>query len=62
MSAPSTNTKKQVKRHRPAIWGFIISGIFVAVLFLAYLANLSSQGNQPGEEGTTVAPGVLSDG
>lgn len=55
MSAPSTNVEKQKKRHRPAIWGMIAGGIFAAALFLAYLANLAAQGNEPGE-GTSEEP------
>lgn len=49
MSAPSTNTDKQAKRHRPVIWGFIALAVFVSILLFAYLANLAAQGNEPGE-------------
>ncbi|WP_439123966.1 hypothetical protein [Marivita sp.] len=62
MSAPSTNIEKQSKRHRPAIWAMIAVGIFAAVLFLTYLANLSAQGNEPGETTDTAAPTVATDG
>ena len=62
MSAPSTNVEKQAKRHRPAIWGITAAGGFAAVLFLAYLANLAAQGNEPGEETTTPAAAATSDG
>ena len=49
MSAPKTNVKKQSRRHRPAIWGMALGGVFVAIIFLAYLANLAARGNDPGE-------------
>ncbi|WP_299788580.1 hypothetical protein [uncultured Marivita sp.] len=62
MSAPSTNVDKQSKRHRPVIWGFIAVAIFVAVLFFAYLANLSAQGNEPGEETEAPAAAATTDG
>ena len=62
MSAPSTNVEKQSKRHRPAIWGMAAVGVFAAVLFLAYLANLAAKGNEPGEEAGTAAPSVATDG
>ena len=62
MSAPSTNVDKQSKRHRPVIWAFIAVGVFVAVLFLAYLANLSAQGNEPGEEANAPAAAATTDG
>lgn len=62
MSAPSTNVDKQSKRHRPVIWAFVAVAIFVAVLFFAYLANLSAQGNEPGEETEVPAAAATTDG
>ena len=50
MSAPETNVDTQKKRHRPAIWGMAIGGIFVAIIFIAYLVNLAAQGNDPTDE------------
>ncbi|MBM2320592.1 MULTISPECIES: hypothetical protein [Marivita] len=62
MSAPSTNIEKQSKRHRPAIWGIIAAGVFAVVLFLAYLANLAAQGNEPGEDTSAPAAAATTDG
>ena len=62
MSAPTTNVEKQAKRHRPAIWGIIAAGVFATVLFLAYLANLAAEGNEPGEETTNPAAAATPDG
>ena len=62
MSAPSTNIEKQSKRHRPAIWGMIAVAIFAGVLFLAYLANLAADGNEPGVETTAPAAATSTDG
>ena len=50
MSAPETNVETQKKRHRPAIWGMAIGGVFVAIIFFAYLANIAAQGNDPTED------------
>jgi len=58
MSAPETNVEKQRKRHRPALWGMMIGGIFAAIIFLAYLANLAVRGNEPGEDTSAVEPGI----
>lgn len=55
MSAPSTDVEKQSKRHRPAMWGISIVLGMTALLFLAYIANLSAQGNQPGETPAAIA-------
>lgn len=62
MSAPSTNVEQQSKRHRPAIWGIAAAGVFVAILFFAYLANLAAQGNEPGETAETPAAATSTEG
>jgi hypothetical protein len=58
MSAPETNVETQKKRHRPAIWGMVLGGIFVAIIFFAYLANLAAQGNDPTEESGSAGAAV----
>lgn len=63
MSAPSTNIEKQSKRHRPALWGILAAIVFAAVIFLAYLATLAAEGNEPGEESTSApAAATATDG
>lgn len=62
MSAPSTNVKKQSKRHRPALWGMITAVLIASLLFLGYLANIMATGTQPGDETEKAAPSAATDG
>lgn len=63
MSAPDTNIDTQERRHKPVLTGIRLSLIFVAILFLGWLAWLAAMGNSPGEEEAVVpgAPAVQTD-
>ena len=44
MSAPSTNTRKQARRHRPALIGIAVAVILGAVFFLLNLNATDGDG------------------
>ena len=49
MTAPDTNIKKQVSRHKPALWAIAVA--CVAVILFLFLAPLA-----PDDDATQVAP------
>jgi hypothetical protein len=53
MSAETTNIDKQVKRHRPALWGMGLAAAAVALLFLAFLAAVVGTPQDDVEEAIT---------
>mgnify|MGYP006924590682 CR=1 FL=1 len=50
MSAPDTNTEKQVEKHKTPLMGMLGVAIFAGVLLLALAFWISATGNEPGEE------------
>ncbi|QXT39109.1 hypothetical protein [Gymnodinialimonas ceratoperidinii] len=39
MSAPNTNTERQARRHKPALWGIIIAIVAAGLFILWALLN-----------------------
>ena len=58
MSAPDTNTEKERKRHKPALWS-IKGGLALAgVLLLVYVGWLFIQTDGPEGADVQVQPGI----
>lgn len=47
MSAPDTNTKKEVRRHRPSLLGIGAAVVFALVLLFALITWVTSEGETP---------------
>lgn len=47
MSAPNTDPKKEVKRHRPSLVAIIGSVVLALALLLAFLTFVVERGNTP---------------
>lgn len=54
MSAPDTNISTQERRHRGPLTGMALGIGLVAIMALATLAWVVSNGNTPGEDGAAV--------
>lgn len=59
MSAPDTNTEKQARRHKPAIWGIIIA-VCAAVVFILWA--LLNDGMPLDEQAAGAPPAATEDG
>lgn len=62
MSAPDTNTKKQAKRHRPALLGIGSSILFALLLLLGLIVFLFVGREGPGDPADDPAAGAETDG
>ena len=55
MSAPDTNTEKQVRQNRGPLYGIALAAGFAGVLFVAFLLWTAYNGNDPSEDDAAVA-------
>ena len=50
MSAPDTDVKKQSKRHRGPLFGFVVVLLWAGVLFAGFMAWTAYKGGEPTAE------------
>lgn len=56
MSAPDTDTERQVRRHRPALLGIGAAVTVALVLLAALMVWVFAAGDEPGDDAATTAP------